>query len=282
MQFISMDSYDLANRYAYCDGNPIGNEDPTGHNPFAMSLIPGYGLYEAYKDLKNGNYLAGVLGGLIGAYFTWDSVGLIGLGVIKLGKKAIAACLKDVIESPNLTNDMLLNNEYPKINIQAAEEKHTVRLFDYDDTLLVNGEKNNTLAKELPENVLTDRNNIILTQGSATKDRLNVIQTEWGDQFKYKKAYGYYETGQSDGSKFNIIETLNEIKNNDNINTIVLYDDRLDRHISPYRSFNQKKLNPKRQYYFGHVQPDKITYYKFDFIQEKFIQDLYNGGKIIS
>jgi len=31
MQFISMDSYDLANRYAYCDGNPIGNEDPTGH-----------------------------------------------------------------------------------------------------------------------------------------------------------------------------------------------------------------------------------------------------------
>ena len=32
MQFISMDSYDLANRYAYSDGNPIGNEDPTGHN----------------------------------------------------------------------------------------------------------------------------------------------------------------------------------------------------------------------------------------------------------
>ncbi len=32
MQFISMDSYDLANRYGYCDGNPIGNEDPTGHN----------------------------------------------------------------------------------------------------------------------------------------------------------------------------------------------------------------------------------------------------------
>ncbi len=33
MQFISMDTYDLTNRYGYCDGNPIGNEDPTGHDP---------------------------------------------------------------------------------------------------------------------------------------------------------------------------------------------------------------------------------------------------------
>ena len=30
-QFISQDSYDLSNRYAYCDGNPVGNSDPTGH-----------------------------------------------------------------------------------------------------------------------------------------------------------------------------------------------------------------------------------------------------------
>ena len=36
MQFISMDTYDLANRYAYCDGNPIGNEDPTGHLPLFL------------------------------------------------------------------------------------------------------------------------------------------------------------------------------------------------------------------------------------------------------
>ena len=32
MQFISMDTYDLANRYGYCNGNPIGNEDPSGHD----------------------------------------------------------------------------------------------------------------------------------------------------------------------------------------------------------------------------------------------------------
>ncbi len=36
MQFISMDSYDLANRYGYCDGNPIGNEDPSGHFPLFL------------------------------------------------------------------------------------------------------------------------------------------------------------------------------------------------------------------------------------------------------
>ena len=38
MQFISMDTYDLANRYAYCDGNPIGNIDPTGHNVWSNIL----------------------------------------------------------------------------------------------------------------------------------------------------------------------------------------------------------------------------------------------------
>jgi len=40
MQFVSMDTYDLANRYGYCDGNPIDNEDPTGH----MSNILNYAL----------------------------------------------------------------------------------------------------------------------------------------------------------------------------------------------------------------------------------------------
>ena len=31
MRFISRDTYDLSNRYAYCDGDPISNVDPNGH-----------------------------------------------------------------------------------------------------------------------------------------------------------------------------------------------------------------------------------------------------------
>jgi RHS repeat-associated protein len=33
MRFINRDTYDVSNRYAYCDGNPITNIDPSGHAP---------------------------------------------------------------------------------------------------------------------------------------------------------------------------------------------------------------------------------------------------------
>ena len=34
MRFINRDTYDLSNRYAYCDGDPIGKTDPNGHSAF--------------------------------------------------------------------------------------------------------------------------------------------------------------------------------------------------------------------------------------------------------
>jgi RHS repeat-associated protein len=33
MRFINRDTYDLSNRYAYCNGNPISNTDSSGHMP---------------------------------------------------------------------------------------------------------------------------------------------------------------------------------------------------------------------------------------------------------
>ena len=33
MRFTSRDTYNLPNRYAYCNGNPISNIDPSGHLP---------------------------------------------------------------------------------------------------------------------------------------------------------------------------------------------------------------------------------------------------------
>lgn len=41
MRFISRDTYDLSNRYAYCDGSPIGESDPSGHE----GGIPNYVNY---------------------------------------------------------------------------------------------------------------------------------------------------------------------------------------------------------------------------------------------
>lgn len=34
MRFISRDSYDLSNRYAYCNGDPVSKTDPSGHMPW--------------------------------------------------------------------------------------------------------------------------------------------------------------------------------------------------------------------------------------------------------
>ena len=56
MRFVQQDSYDLANRFAYGDGNPIVNSDPSGHfsvlnftKTFALSAIPGYGTYISFE-----------------------------------------------------------------------------------------------------------------------------------------------------------------------------------------------------------------------------------------
>jgi len=38
MRFISRDTYDLANRYAYCDANPISMTDPSGHSAIRLGI----------------------------------------------------------------------------------------------------------------------------------------------------------------------------------------------------------------------------------------------------
>ncbi len=44
MRFISMDTYDLMNRYMYGNGNPIGNVDPTGHNAITSWFAAGLSI----------------------------------------------------------------------------------------------------------------------------------------------------------------------------------------------------------------------------------------------
>ena len=43
MRFINRDTYDLSNRYAYCEGNPINKVDPSGHMSMSM-LGKGMGM----------------------------------------------------------------------------------------------------------------------------------------------------------------------------------------------------------------------------------------------
>jgi len=61
MRFINRDTYDLSNRYAYGNGNPISNVDPDGHISFSwkdlLGLIPGYGIYSIYHGYKTQHWV---------------------------------------------------------------------------------------------------------------------------------------------------------------------------------------------------------------------------------
>jgi hypothetical protein len=39
MRFINRDTYDVSNRYAYCDGNSVEKYDPNGHGPEEKNLL---------------------------------------------------------------------------------------------------------------------------------------------------------------------------------------------------------------------------------------------------
>ncbi len=108
MQFVSMDTYDLANRYAYCDGNPIGNVDPTGHDAekffedLGEGLVP-FGLYfiiNGYETNNESQVKAGwitfgvtavssIISGIIGGY---------------LAKKAVSSILNEQIDEESSNN----------------------------------------------------------------------------------------------------------------------------------------------------------------------------------
>ena len=105
MQFISMDSYDLANRYAYCDGNPIGNEDPTGHNCVA-DVLGAVGLLTAALQIAT-LCVAGFLAKIaVGAVI--DAVGNAGSII---NQKLVS---EDVIHESS-TTDTLLSTILPLV-----------------------------------------------------------------------------------------------------------------------------------------------------------------------
>jgi RHS repeat-associated protein len=44
MRFINRDTYDVSNRYAYCNGNPVMNIDPNGHCPIRGNKVAFWGM----------------------------------------------------------------------------------------------------------------------------------------------------------------------------------------------------------------------------------------------
>ena len=98
MRFINRDTYDLSNRYAYGDGDPVNNVDPNGHSAFSwtdgvgmavgtlLSFIPGL-------DLLSGIAQEGITQGLKNA--NGEQKGIDGYGLalslgIGLGTEAVA------------------------------------------------------------------------------------------------------------------------------------------------------------------------------------------------
>ena len=86
MRFISRDSYDLANRYAYCDDDPISQTDPGGH----LSSLAGILLNIGVGALVSAAALAIPVGGsAFGAFAVETIAGGLGGGLGELGQQGL-------------------------------------------------------------------------------------------------------------------------------------------------------------------------------------------------
>ena len=178
MQFISMDTYDLANRYGYCDGNPIGNEDPTGHSvigglgdfgirSLAEGFVPGWGPYVAYENNEKGVFIATAILDAISV------LGMCGIAYKAIERRAVKNA------SNNLEEFLLKENEYSSlkrqdsIHQQEIENKENVATLPNVITIMKGGgiaylsdvgvstvhmfDVDGTIIKELDKNYFQDR-----------------------------------------------------------------------------------------------------------------------------
>lgn len=160
MQFISRDTYDLANRYAYCDGNPIGNVDPSGHLPSFMDWFDPIVLNE------NGSIDTSTT-----AVFE-DLLNIVTqtTDILDLGESEYAIELEKIAENVSIKAN--------KIEEDTSKEKE---IFNYLDMM------NNQMVKTSKiSNQISTKNTQTLIQNNINTERANIQEISLNDLHEFK------------------------------------------------------------------------------------------------
>ena len=185
MRFISLDTYDLSNRYAYCDGNPITQTDPDGHSPvFPLILLGAVNLagtvasgLELGAGIKEGDLETIITSSLVLAATLGSSFALA-KGFNKVAAKQAAKKEMIVEEVARKLNKASKNNPQWMFNIKRSKILETDGRLIQKVTIDLERENSNAL----------DSIKVYVSQKGSELTSIKVSQWIKGN---YKKAQSF-------------------------------------------------------------------------------------------
>ncbi len=302
MQFISMDSYDLANRYAYCDGNPIGNEDPTGHLStdedigitFA-TLTTIFAMTQPIAALSAYSYLASTFAkgklstGL--AVTSYVLAGLQGLGDIYLGFKILKNTpLQNV-------NSSIVDLQNEKLNVNDIKKGEHLGGGVYGEVYKVEINRNSRAYKIFNSDQISEELKWMNKLKNINQEEFNYAERDakvWNDSMRkiglkeYATAFSYTIKGQEQFNDDTQILSMPFIDGNDidvnNVNQLNeannFFNAKLCRHMVDIKSPGNVKIITKNdQLIYVPVDVDQLCEIK---IKKEMLRSLIsdiNGTK---